>query len=254
MVKTKKNNTDLPKIIADTQTVIKKAKKNKNSIKGTNFYANKFLENSVVASQMLQSIKSKTSEIVGDVDIEELSNNVNLFFNTEIEQKQRNEAQRKILKIFKLKVQPNLNKKKSYMPSDDLFPRELTKNTKPYLEKISEQACGSYDIGYYDAAAVMIRRLLETLIIECFESKKISKKIKNDNGNFYFLEELINKLVKENDNKWNLSRNTLKCLPKLKDIGDKSAHGRYFTARKPDIDKFKDDLRVVIEELVQISN
>jgi len=251
--KTKTKNFDLPKIISDSQTVIKTAKKNHNSIKGTNFYAQKFLSNFVSASKMLELIRKKTAEIVDEQDIKVLANSISSFFDTETDQKTRNLEQRKILQIFKLKIQPNLNKKKSHIATDDLFPLELTQNTKPYLETISVQACGNYDLGYYDASAVMIRRLLETLIIELFESKKISKKIKNLQGHFFFLEELINKLVQENGKKWNLSRNSLKCLPKLKDIGDKSAHSRYFTARKSDLDKFKDDLRVVIEELVQIS-
>jgi len=248
-----KENFNLPKILESTQKIIKIAKKNHNSIKGTNHYAKKFLDASVIASEILQSIQSRTKGIVEESVLDELSKNVAIFFNPDETQKDRNSAQRKILAVFKLKIQQNLNRSKSLVVSDDLFPLELTKNTKPYLEKISTQACGSYDVGYYDASAVMTRRLLETLIIECFETKKISNKIKNGIGVFYFLEELISKFLKENGKSWNISRNTLKCLPKLKDMGDKSAHSRYFTARKPDIDKLKDDLRIVIEELVQIS-
>ncbi len=249
-----KESFNLPGIIESAQKIIKTAKKNNNSIKGTNFYAKRFLDTSVDASQILQSIQSKTIDIISSNVITELSKNISIFFDQNTEQKTRNDAQRKILAIFKLKIQPNLHKKKSHVPTDDLFPLELVKNTKSYIEKISIQACGCYDLGYYDASAVMIRRLLETLIIECFESKQISNKIKNSQGNFYFLEELISKFINDDNKKWNLSRNAKKSLPKLKDIGDKSAHSRYFTARESDVDKVKDDLRLVVEELVQIGS
>lgn len=127
----------------------------------------------------------------------------------------------------------------------------LTKNTRSYLERISNQINGSYERGWYDGCAVMMRRLLETLIIECFEAHSISSKIQNTNGDFFYLSDLITTTMSETT--WNLSRNAKKSLPKLKDIGDKSAHSRYFLAHREDIDKIADDFRMVIQELLLIS-
>ncbi|MEI6444934.1 MAG: hypothetical protein WCO29_17830 [Nostocales cyanobacterium ELA583] len=42
-------------------------------------------------------------------------------------------------------------------------------------------------------------------------------------------------------------------MRKLKEIGDKSAHNRYFTASRNDIDKLAQDIRVIIPELVEKS-
>ncbi len=47
-----------------------------------------------------------------------------------------------------------------------------------------------------------------------------------------------------------LSRNAKQSLPKLKDIGDLSAHSRRYNAHRHDIDKIKDDLRLVVQELL----
>ena len=96
----------------------------------------------------------------------------------------------------------------------------------------------------------MIRRLLETLIIEVFESKGLESNIKKD-GDYFYLRDMINVLLQEP--LFNLGRNTKKALPKLKDIGDKSAHSRRFIAIRQDIDELKTDLRVVIQELLIIS-
>jgi hypothetical protein len=108
--------------------------------------------------------------------------------------------------------------------------KSLVKGTRGYIEKIANQANGAYEQGWYDATAVMIRRLLETLIIECFEKHKLDSKIKNSQGDFFFLRDLVVACLSEST--WNLGRNTKLALPKLKDVGDKSAHSRRFIAQK----------------------
>ena len=92
---------------------------------------------------------------------------------------------------------------------------------------------------------------METLIIEVFEKHNISERIKNRSDDFMFLGELIDKTLAETS--WNLTRNTKSALPKLKDVGDKSAHSRRFIAHRRDIDKIIDELRVAVQELAYLS-
>jgi len=135
--------------------------------------------------------------------------------------------------------------------SQTLILRSLTTNTRGYIEKIANQANGAYEQGWFDAAAVMLRRLLETLIIETFESKGRSDLIKNNSGDFFYLRDLIDTAVAQDD--WNLSRNCKKSMPRLKDVGDKSAHSRRYIAQRGDIDKLIEDIRVVFQELIFLS-
>ena len=136
-------------------------------------------------------------------------------------------------------------------PRNAIVPAILFDNTRGYLIKVANQANGAYSQGWYDACAVMLRRLLETLIIEAFEKHNIALKIQNSNGDFLFLRDLIDRTISEG--RWNLSRNAKAAMPRLKDVGDKSAHSRRFNAVRPDIDKLVTDLRVVIEELLSIA-
>ena len=135
-------------------------------------------------------------------------------------------------------------------PSEDLFPMEILEDAKTYIQRIALQANGCYTNGWYDACAVMIRRLIETLIIECYENHSLESKIKKGNGDYSNLGELIGKYV--NEPTWNLSRTTKKDLPKLKEIGDLSAHNRRFLAGRSDIKKHAQQIRVIIQELVYI--
>lgn len=139
---------------------------------------------------------------------------------------------------------------KKTVPSNNLFPTELLIDTRGYIQNIASQAILCYDYGLYDASLVMMRKLIETLIIELFEFEGISEKIKNKDDYFLYLSDLIDKL--QSEKKWNLSRNTQQSLPNIKKYGDLSAHNRRFSAKKTEMEKLKYDLRIVIEELVHL--
>ena len=123
------------------------------------------------------------------------------------------------------------------------------KGTKVYIEKVVDQINGTYEDGWYDACAVMLRRLIETLIIEAYEGKKIDHKIKGKNGDFFRLNRLINEACKESD--LNLNRVTKQILPKIKKLGNLSAHTRTFNANRSILERLSQDHFFDIQALVQ---
>ncbi|MEM6647472.1 MAG: hypothetical protein AAF730_14605 [Bacteroidota bacterium] len=142
--------------------------------------------------------------------------------------------------------------KPSAPETDQVLPASLFTGTRGYLEKIAFQVNGCYEQGWFDACAVMMRRLLETLIIEAFEHHGITHKIKNGNDDFVYLSDLIGATLAEKP--WNLSRNAKRALPKLKEIGDQSAHSRRFIAHRSDIERVRGPMRTVTQELLIIAN
>jgi hypothetical protein len=128
----------------------------------------------------------------------------------------------------------------------------VVRGSRGYIEKLVHQINGTYENGWYDSCAVMIRRLIETLITECFEAHDCSAKIQNSSGDFLYLGDLIAATL--NNTSWNIGRNTKKALKNLKDIGDKSAHSRRFIAQRLDIDNVADDLRIAVQELIYLAH
>jgi len=99
----------------------------------------------------------------------------------------------------------------------------------------------------------MIRRLLETLIIEAFEHERIDSKIKHQHDDTFFnLSRLIDCALAES--KWNLGRRAKKALPELKGIGNQSAHDRRHIATRRDIDSKRSDINAVVKEFVGLAN
>lgn len=136
--------------------------------------------------------------------------------------------------------------------SEKIIPKSLVRGTRGYIEKVANQINGCFEKGWYDACAVMIRRLIETLLIEAFEHKKIDGNIKNPQGDFLTLDRIIDKALSEPS--WNLARKTKKALPRIKEVGDLSAHSRRFNARLRDIEGIVDDVRVIVEELIYLAS
>jgi hypothetical protein len=132
-----------------------------------------------------------------------------------------------------------------------ILPHSMVRGTRGYIERVVNQINGCYEKGWFDGCAVMMRRLIETLIVECFEHHKIDQKIKNAVGDFLYLGDLIDKTLQETA--WNLGRNTKQGLPRLKNIGDQSAHNRRYNAHREDLDKVSNDFRVACEELLYVA-
>lgn len=96
----------------------------------------------------------------------------------------------------------------------------------------------------------MLRKLLETLIIELFERHGLESQIKNGNGGYFFLSDLISRMVGEKS--WHLTKIVREDILKVKKLADSSVHSKRFSARKTDIDNLKTEIRIILQELVNL--
>lgn len=137
-------------------------------------------------------------------------------------------------------------------PTDQpVLPHSLFQDSRGYIQKVVFQINRTYSSTCYDACAVMVRRLIEMLIIEAFERENISHKIKNGDGDYFFLDDLIRVALGETS--WTLGRTTKSTLRKLKTIGDQSAHSRRYNAHREYIDDIIIDLRGISAEFLYLA-
>jgi hypothetical protein len=126
----------------------------------------------------------------------------------------------------------------------------MFKGKDKYLREIVFEINRCFRSGAYSGCSVLMRRLLETLIIQSHEKKGSAAAAMNlTTGRFYKLDKLIDDLVATNP--FGLSRNALEALPKLKRIGDWGAHNRNILIRESDIEDIKVDARLCFEELLR---
>lgn len=134
--------------------------------------------------------------------------------------------------------------------TDELLSIDILETAPFYIKSMAKQMLQCNECALYDSALVMMRKMAETLIIECFERYGIEDEIKDNNGNFYYLSDLIPKFTASK--KWNVSRNLEGYIKKVKKYGDLSAHNRRFLAKKSDMSDFKFELRQVVQEIILI--
>jgi hypothetical protein len=128
-----------------------------------------------------------------------------------------------------------------------LLPKAAWQNTPDYVEAIAKQINGCYQSSYYDGASVLVRRLIETLLIKCYEKLGLQQHIQNQDE-YKSLDKIISDVTGQN--RLDLTRETKNYLKRAKLFGDRSAHNPYYLASKTDLDEDKDGLRVAIPELI----
>ncbi|MBP6025549.1 hypothetical protein [Ferruginibacter sp.] len=146
------------------------------------------------------------------------------------------------------KIDAEVDKPAELKPSNSLFPLSIFDNTRKYLNDFSKEASCCYDFGLFTSCLFMLRKITETLIIELYESKGIQSKIKNVNGDYFQLSDLIKSVT--NESSWKLTKIVKENLPKIKLLADSSVHSKRFSAKKPDIDEIKINVRIAFEELI----
>jgi hypothetical protein len=236
----------LAELAGAVEGLAKTARRNRQSLSGSNFYANRLADLRADATNIFKQLSSGS---IGDTST--LAELLEACFSAKATPAQRRDALRELR--FQLKT--NWLQATATSPrgiDDAVFPlSELAKTRRTYLVSVARQMNGCFVQEWYDACAVMMRRLLETSIIEAFEGKGIAAKAKNPKGDFLQLTELIAAAVGEAS--WNLTRQCRAALPRLRDVGHTSAHNRYHTAFKKDIDDVRTSFRDAIQEFLTLA-
>jgi len=131
-----------------------------------------------------------------------------------------------------------------------ILPADTLAGTRTYLEQLAHQINGAYDMGYFDASAVLCRRLMETLVIEVYVHLKRHHEIQQ-NGTFVALERLLTHI--KGDKSVALGRAAPKTLDDVKHLGDTAAHDRTYITTQLDIDDVKARYRKLIAELLVLA-
>lgn len=146
-------------------------------------------------------------------------------------------------------IQPAIDHASGYLPEP------IWKNTRGYIEEVCRELNGCFYHAYYNAAAVMLRRLLETLIIEAYEHLDRETEIKDGGGNYLMLSELAERVCGDKGHKGiHLGRDSKKALKDARSVGNWSAHARRFLAHAGDLTRFQAGMRLLVQELIQIAD
>ena len=164
--------------------------------------------------------------------------------------------------LFKLSVKrvkkfrseyPDLSESEEVISDDSLIPEVLFKEAnRQYLLKVAQQINAAYENNLFDACALMMRRLLEILLIHCFEHAGIESDVKDPDGNYQNLKTLINKAKSRSE--ISLSADAKKDIDNFRELGNLSAHRVKYNCRRDDIRPQRIGYRAIVEELLYVAD
>lgn len=121
-----------------------------------------------------------------------------------------------------------------------------------YITRLVPQANGCWERAWFEGCALVLRRLVETLIMELYFQRGWIVEIKHADGNFFKLQDLVDKVC--GDGRIGLSKYPKKGLQEIKRFGDIAAHDHRVKVRKTDLEPQRTNLRLACERLVFITN
>ncbi len=241
------------RLAREATVVAEKARRTKHSIDGTGLYANKFHATQIGIATLVQELPGIMANGIPDADREAFLSGLKTVAAVATPVRDRAKHLRTLQMLAESAIIPLLARAEH--PDEPLtnsvLPSSVTDGTRGYISSVTLQANGCYERGWHDAASVMIRKLIELLIIELYEAKGRATAIKNAGGDFLMLGDLVDRVL--NEASWNLARDTKGVLPKIKALGDRSAHNRRYLAKKQDVDAVIPGLRVAVDDLLHLS-
>lgn len=128
-----------------------------------------------------------------------------------------------------------------------ILPDALFSGLHSNIQLICKQINASYEKNLFDCTAVMMRRLLESLLVLAYQKAGIENAISNGNNHVP-----LDKIIKnaEQNSTLMLSSNTKKDMALFKDLGNYSAHKIWYNCTQGDIKPHILKYRVIIEELM----
>ena len=133
--------------------------------------------------------------------------------------------------------------------SSEYIPSDILDRMPHYIVRLVPQINGAYEHEWYEAAAMILRRLVETLIIELYSRRGWTIEVQDPATKEYLLlQALIDKI--NGDPRLHMQRRTIEGLKKVKELGDTAAHDFKIRIRKSDLDRIQSAVRLSIERLI----
>lgn len=133
--------------------------------------------------------------------------------------------------------------------SGTILPDTLYSNLQSNIQSLCKQINASYEKNLYDCTAVIMRRLLESLLVLCYQNAGIESEIMDKSGLYHIT---LDKMIKnaEQNKTLSLSANTRREMALFKDLGNYSAHKIWYNCTQQDIKPHILKYRAIIEELM----
>jgi hypothetical protein len=234
--------------------IVRTAARNAKSLSGTGPYAERFHGGVLKLTQLEKRLLPGIGAIP-DLHLEALKRSLAIIKLPHTTPGTRDEARRQAEMICHTEILPNLSVLTTAGParprSEGVLAAVVLADAPEYMQRTLLQANGCYEMRWFEACSVMIRKLIENLIIEVYERNQKQAEISSKDGDYLMLHALVSAILAQSH--WPLERETKRSLPELKVLGDRGAHKRRYHANQQDVDKVLTGLRATVDDLLHLA-
>ncbi len=235
-------------LLEQTRTLLRKARKHRHSLRGTGFYAKAFWKSVGALKSAGESIAREFEEKSAQDEADKLRiilsrlNAIQEFDDGAEAELSRAQT------AWRIELEPTLiiGKTTKKAPADFLA-SELRSRLPGFLRNIFDQIQGCYAYEFWDASLVMLRKLVESLIIEGYETAGRGSEIKA-NGEYQQLGDLVGKA--KSGALFRLSRDSKNAIDAVKKFGDIAAHGPRFHANRSDVVGLRTGSTILLQDML----
>lgn len=231
------------------------AARNRKRLRGTGYYADAFHKGLVaLAKAELAVLASIPDSAEKSPFAERLAEALDVVRSTDSTHVDRVEAARALHQLIELELpQVVAMAAGPVVPATQaVVPMAVVAGTRGYLESLALQVNGCFEKKWFDATAVLMRRLIEVLIVDIYENRGEVDKLLDVQGRVRPLSELV--AVMRGERSWKLNKETDQALEDVRNLGNLAAHQRRYKVRKPDVEALLRGFRLAIDELVHLAN
>jgi len=237
--------------LVESERIAERAKRGKRSLTGSNANAERFHHCHTQATRAIREIQATLAPATNsglERTLADVEKELVYFFNPRTSAADRRDLRRHIEMLVKTEIEPAL--KSPNHGEAEFVPIEIVDGSRGYVVNITRQVNRCFHCESFDACAVMIRKLLETLIIEVFEKKGIASNIKDTSGNYLMFTDLVTKLI--NSPETPVGKTTKKELPNIATVLNNCAHNRTFNISKSQLVQYQTAIQIAIQELMSL--
>ncbi len=254
--KRKRSNPSEPKVsdqighfLLESERIADQAKRAKKSLTGNNASAERFHNCRAQAFRAFKEMKIILDPFATpslERTLADMEKQLTILLGPKVPMADRREIRREIEFLVKTEIEPSLS---SVNQTElEFIPIEIVDRSRGYVVNTARQINNCFHGECFDACGVMIRKLLETLIIEVFEKKGIASIIKDGSSNYLMLTDLVSKLL--NTPETPVGRTTRKELPMIAVVLNNCAHNRAFNISKTQLIQNKTTIVIAVQELM----
>jgi hypothetical protein len=238
-------------ILREAEKIAQQGKRGKQSLSGRNVYAEQFHDSKTLAIKAFRELQGMVSAIANpglERTLIDIDTQLKYFFGPKTSESDRRDLRRNIDMLLKAEIEPTLDSLTKH--ETDFLPIEIASGTRGYVENVARQINVCFKHNALDACGVMIRRLLETLIIEVFEKRGLADRIKDAAGNYLMFADLVARLTSTPETP--VGRTTRTELPKIAIILNNCAHSRTFNISRAQLVQHQTSIVIAVQELITL--